>query len=254
MFAPCVFLMTFISNPSHARRVTNLQRLALWVLVGCVCSLGSISNGFASIVVSYDLTGQDGKQDFTAGVAAAGIVADNLARGSGLNNSKSQTDTITAAQWSGQATDYFSFGLTVDAATTVSLDTINIRTQSSDKGPGTLGLFYSTDGFATSSEIGTSLFSQPGITPLDSSINLASIVPLQNLSNVTVDFRIIQIGTGGADGGASNPSGGFSIANFGGSSATPFTISGTINAIPEVASPLVLMGVLAAAAIFRRRR
>ena len=243
-----------VSNPSIVHRVTHLQRLVLWVFVGCVCSLGAISDGFASIVVSYDLTGQDGRQDLTAGAAAAGIVAGDLARGSGLNNNKTQTDSMAAGQWNGQATDYFSFGFTVDAATSVNLVTIDIRTQSSDRGPGTLGLFYSTDGFATSSELGTSVFDQSGTNAVDSSIDLSSIVPLQNLSNVTVDFRILQIGTVASGGGASNTSGTFSISNFGGSSATPFTINGTINAVPEVTRPIVLIGVLAAASIFRSRR
>ncbi len=157
--------MTFL-NPSTLRRVTNLQRLALWVLVGCVCSMGSISNGFASIVVSYDLTGEPGNQVSTGGSApGAGVGALALARGADLNGSGG-TDTINSKNWSGEAGDYFSFGFTVDAVTTVDLDNIVIRTQSTKNGPGTLGLFYSTDGFATSTEIldaGNSLFVQPGI-------------------------------------------------------------------------------------------
>ncbi|MFA5982467.1 MAG: hypothetical protein WC782_00460 [Methylococcaceae bacterium] len=101
----------------------------------------------------------------------------------------------------------FSFGFTVDSGFSVNLDQLVIGTRSSNTDPGTLGLFYSGDSFATS------LFNftqAPGSNLVNSIIDLSALTDLTG----AVEFRIFQIGNNAANGGSTSTNGTFRVADY----------------------------------------
>ncbi|WP_158521138.1 PEP-CTERM sorting domain-containing protein [Fuerstiella marisgermanici] len=183
-----------------------------------------------------------GSEATVAGIAPdGGIAALDLRRGTGLG-STGAADSFNSNGWDSPppispsaADEYFSFGFTVDGATSVVLSDLTISTRSSDTGPGTLGLYSNLDNFTASLHT----FTQSGTTPLDPIIDLSS---LGTLTNQTVEFRLIEIGNTQADGTGTTSGGGtFRVTNFERSASQPITFSGTISAVPE---PSTLLGCL----------
>ncbi len=198
----------------------------------------------ADIVLQYDLEGNIGTEATVSGLAPnAGITALDLRRGTGLDT-ENGADTFSSSSWgsptplSPSADDeYFSFGFTVDALTSVILDDLTISTRSSNTGPGTLGLYTNLDSYTASLHT----FTQSGDNSLDTTVDLSS---LGTLTNRTVEFRLVEIGNTQADGsGTTSNSGTFRISNFERSASQPITFSGTISAVPE---PSTLFGGLIA--------
>jgi hypothetical protein len=197
----------------------------------------------AQTVSSWNLLGQSGSQASVAGTGSANVTASLLARGAGLSGNAG-ANSINAAGWTGQATDYFSFGFTVAAGFQTDLSTLFIGSRSSGTGPGTVGLFSSLNGFA--SPITT--WSQPDSTFVNQAINLSA------LPNITgnVEFRIAQIGTTAANGGATGTSGTFRLTAYfvGGSFDRDLQFTGTTTLIPTPGA-LALAGF---AGVFGARR
>lgn len=204
----------------------------------------------ASIIEEYDFTGTAGNQAFTAATnTAANITGSNLVRGAGLT-ANSGSGSLNSAGFTGQATDFLSFGFSVADGFSVNLEQLFIGTRSSNTGPGTLGLFYNGDNFASS----LFTFSQSGTS------NLFSIVDLSALTGLTgsVEFRILQIGTNSANGGATTSSTGtFRVQDYVVSSIdNNLRFTGTVNAVASVPVPAAfwLFGSAVAGFAARKRK
>ncbi len=161
----------------------------------------------ASVTISqWDLLNAPGNQVSSPGIGSANVAAMDLTRGTGLTASAA-SNSFSASGWTQQTSDYFSWGFTVDSGFQVNLDKLYIGTRSSNTGPGTMGLYYSGDGF--SSLLHT--FDQtPGSNFVNSVIDLSA---LPNLSG-TVEFRVGQVGSGAANGGTTSASGTFRFSAY----------------------------------------
>jgi hypothetical protein len=103
---------------------------------------------------------------------------------------------------------------------------LSIGTRSSPTGPGTMGLYVSTDNFVNTSLLWT--FSQATGDNF-----VYSPVPFSTLNDLTdtIYFRLIQIGTIAANGGATTGSlGTFRVANY--STTVSFNLTGSVSPVP----------------------
>lgn len=217
-----------------------MKRLMAIVVAGMVVA----ANAGASLIAYWDFADEPGDQESTAGSSVANVAALDLARGSGLVANVG-SGSINSRGWHTMAADedYFTFGFTVASGYMVNLQSLAIRTRSSNTGPGDLGLFYSGDDFTGNLHA----FAQEGEVLLDSIIDLRALI---NLSG-TVEFRIRALSNTRADDSASDISstGTFRIANYDGSGYSGFT--GT--AIPEPGSFFVLLAAAVVLAFGRCR-
>ncbi len=196
----------------------------------------SSSNAFADIILQYDFAGQPGNQTSTSpSFEAPGVSGLDVVRGDGLDATaadNSMNSTIGGVA-PGVDNEYFSFGFTTSATRLVTLESLQIQTRSSNTGPGTIGLFSSSDGFTNPIETIT----QGGGSFVNSTVDLSA---LPSILNSSIEFRLIEIGNTQADGmGATTNGGTFRVANFQG--AIPVTFNGTITTVPEPSS-LALLG------------
>jgi hypothetical protein len=203
----------------------------------------------AETIVEWELAGAPGSQASTAASgAAAQVTGSALVRGAGLVGNAA-ANSINASGWNGQATDYFSFGFAVTDGHLVDLDSLYIGTRASGTGPGTLGLFYSGDGFSTS----LATFDQaPGGSFLNSVVDLDALPDLSG----NVEFRLRQIGTAAANGGATGGAGTFRVTGYfvAGVFDRNAQFTGSVSAIPEPGSNAMLLAGLAAVGVVVRRR
>ncbi|MEW5769028.1 MAG: PEP-CTERM sorting domain-containing protein [Pseudomonadota bacterium] len=204
----------------------------------------------ADVLVDWDLTDLVGNEAARAANSfAAGLTGNDLLRGAGLTGSTG-ANALNASGWTGEATDYFSFGFSVGAGYQVDLGSLVIATRSSGTGPGAMGLFYSGNGF--SSALYT--FNQaPGGNYVNTIVDLGA---LQDLTG-QVEFRIAQIGTASANGGTTGSAGTFRVAEYAdGINYTNLQLNGVVAApVPEAdvyAMMLAGLGLLGFAA--RRRK
>ena len=182
---------------------------------------------------------------------ASGITGGVISRGAGLTSSAA-LNSFSSAGWNSQSTDYVSLSLTVDAASSLDLQTLSLGTRSSNTGPGTWGLFYNGDGFSNAI---TTVSTAPGSVFVNSAIDLSA------LPNVTgaLEFRLYQIGTTAANGGATNTAGTFRLTDyFNGSTDENLSLTGTLSSVSAVPLPaaawLLLAGLGALGVTVRGRR
>jgi hypothetical protein len=228
----------------------NARILAVSTLLAAGVGSSSVN---AAVIAEWDLLGAAGSQASTAALTSVtpGVTGNALARGSGLTG-VATANSINASGWNGQATDYFSLGFTVAPGSSVDLTSLYIGTRSSNTGPGTLGLFYNGDGFATN------LFSF-NQAPGGNFVN--SIVDLSALPNLTgsVEFRISQVGSAAANGGATGSSGTFRLVAYfeGGSFDRNLQFTGDVSTavIPEPSAAwLAIFGLAGLGTLARRVR
>lgn len=206
---------------------------------------GAVSAASAQTVVQWDLQGAPGDQAFTAGVAAVGVTAGNLTRGTGITPTAA-ANSLSGSNWADLGpNDYFTFGFTADAGNSVDLDDLYIGTRSSATGPGSLGLFYSGDGFTTNL---FTFLQAPGGNFVNSIVDLSA---LPNLGG-SVEFRIRSINGVAANGGAINVNGTFRVTGYfvGGTFDRNMQLTGIVVPAPGAMALLGLGGLVAA----RRRR
>ncbi|MBC7781873.1 MAG: VPLPA-CTERM sorting domain-containing protein [Proteobacteria bacterium] len=207
----------------------------------------------AVTIVSWDLAGEPGNQVSTSPTAVApGITGLDLTRGAGLTPSAAG-NSISASGWTAQATDYFSLGFTAAPGVSVNLESLFIGTRSSATGPGSLGLFYSVDSFA--SPLFT--FNQ---APGTNFVN--TVVDLTALPDVTgaVEFRVSALGTTAANGSPTGTGGTTRLTAYfvGGNFDRDLQFTGTVNTattvIPLPAAGWMLLSGLAALGFTSRRK
>jgi hypothetical protein len=215
----------------------------------------------AAIVAAWDMTGEPGDQTITAGTGSENVAASDMIRGPGLMGSGGN-NSFNSKGWNdppatdpGSDDDYMEFGFDVTAGFQVILDELNIGTRSSNTGPGTLGVFTSVDGFASS----VATIVQPGSDEVSSTVDLGSLSP------VTGDFRIrlIEIGNTQADGvGTTSSAGTFRIINDPDDSSNLVSLAGVTQSLvgpapiaePSSALVFVLLSLLVGGCQRRKRK
>ena len=219
------------------------------MLAAAVMSLASLHT-HAATIVAWDLSGQPGDQVATSpGNATSGVTGTDLTRGTGLW-AATGADSFNSTGWgSTDASDYFSFGFSIDGGYAVELDSLLTGTRASNTGPGTIGLYSSLDGFAD--PIG--MINQPGSTAVNSIIDLTGLGVITG----SIEFRLMEIGNTQADGsGNTSDSGTFRMTDYlGGPSPLHTQLTGMV--LPEpvpLPASLWLFGSALAALLGCRRR
>lgn len=201
----------------------------------------------AALVAQWDLTGQIGSQvSSTALVLASGITGGLMSRGAGLTGSAAG-NSFNSIGWNGQSTDYLSLTLNVAAGSSLDLQTLSFGTRSSNTGPGSIGLFYSGDGFTSA----ITTIVQPGISFVNSAIDLTALADVTG----ALEFRFYQIGNTAAGGGTSSATGTFRLTDyFNGATDENLSLTGTVSSVSAVPLPAAAwllvagLGVMGAAA------
>jgi hypothetical protein len=144
----------------------------------------------AADLVKWDFTGALGTQTSTSATfATTGITAAAISRGSGVAGSASGS-SISSSGWTTSTTidtnDYYTFAITVDAASTLNLDSISFAERRSNTGIRTLSVRSSLDGYA--SDLVTPIGVPDDALVRDQTVALSS--SFDALTNTTVTFRI----------------------------------------------------------------
>ena len=144
----------------------------------------------AADLVKWDFTGALGSQTSTSATfTATGITAASISRGSGVAGSASGS-SISSTGWTSSNTidsnDYYTFAITVDAASTLNLDSISFAERRSGTGIRTLSVRSSLDGYAT--DLVTPIGVPDDTAVRDQTVALSS--SFEALTNTTVTFRI----------------------------------------------------------------
>jgi hypothetical protein len=201
----------------------------------------------AEVVVDWDLTGLAGTETTqAANSAVAGVTGNALTEGATLTANTGRY-SMNAKGWNGEATDYFSFGFTVANGYSVDLTSLAIGSKSSSTGPGSMGLYYSGDNFA--SVLYT--FTENGTAASNDIVDLSGLTHLSG----TVEFRIAQIGTTAANGDTTSSAGTFRITGyFDGVNTTNLQLNGSVAAVPEANTYAMMLAGLGLVGFMGRRR
>lgn len=167
----------------------------------------NISFSVATLLASWDMSGQPGNQEFTPGISTEFVTAENMVRGDGLSPSGA-SNSFSSTGWAGtDAGDYMQFGFTVASGYTVTINELWLGTRSSGTGPGTIGVYTSLDGY--SSPVFT--ITQNNTAYSNSIIDLSALGPISD----TFYVRLIEIGNTQADGsGETADTGTFRVADY----------------------------------------
>jgi hypothetical protein len=215
-------------------------------------SLAALPAQALSTLAYWDTLGQPGSQVTSPGAGSPNVTATSIARGPGLN-AASASNAFSASGWN--AGEYFSLGFTVGSGYRVSLASLYIGTRSSATGPGTMGLYYSGNGFSTA----LATFNQaPGGNFVNSIVNLSALTNLVG----TVEFRIGMIAGAAANGGGVQSAGTFRVGAYfeNGIFERDLQFTGTTEALGGAPVPLpaaawlMLAGLGAMVTMARRRK
>ena len=215
-------------------------------------SLAALPAQALSTLAYWDTLGQPGNQVTSPGAGSANVTASSIARGPGLTASAA-ANSFAASGWN--AGEYFSLGFTVGSGYQVSLASLYIGTRSSNTGPGTMGLYYSGNGYSTA----LATFNQaPGSNFVNTIVDLSALTNLVG----TVEFRIGMVAGAAANGGAVQSAGTFRVGGYfeNGVFERDLQFTGTTEEIGGAVVPLpaaawlMLAGLGAIATTARRRK
>jgi hypothetical protein len=219
-----------------------------------VLSLGLATSAHAELIAGWNISAAPGGAPLLAPTAAAGSVTGmNLTRGTGLTAVNAQAGNFAARGWNQQATDYLSFGFTVESGSSVNLSSLRIGTRSEGGAPGILALRSSVDGFGSDLFTFNQAATDGGEWGPGAGF-IFSVIDLSALTNLTgaVEFRIYQVGNTSASGGTPLIHQHFRLTNYflGGVDQGDMSFSGTVIPAPGALALLGLGGLVGA----RRRR
>ena len=160
----------------------------------------------------------------------------------------SSTNGFSSSGWNSTlGGEFIEFGFTVATGYFVNLDESFFGLRATNTGPGNMGLFISTDNFASSVAEFTNL---PGGTWVNQVDDLSSLTNLQG----TVMFRLSKLDEVAANSGAIASGGTFAFGRVNDpiDGLVPSGFTGTVQVIPEPGT-LALIGVSALILYFRRR-
>ncbi|SFP99758.1 PEPxxWA-CTERM sorting domain-containing protein [Sphingomonas rubra] len=224
--------------------------------LAAVAAFGSLAMAVpasAATLVQYDFTGNVGNEaSEPASFSATNVSGVAFTRGAGLNT-PSGSDAFASSGWSAYAaspTDFLTFGLNIASGYTASVNQLVFAARSSNTGPGDLALLAAIDGGAFN-QIAT--FTQSAENVLNRTLNFSSI---EGTSSVV--FRIVANSARAANGTTLATGGTFRVQNSVGTTASPFSINGTVSAVtaavPEPATwALMLVGFGLVGGAMRRR-
>lgn len=209
----------------HSER--TMRRFILSAAVGA--ALAGV--GSSQVVADWVLLGQPGNQVSTAASnAAANVSGLDLTRGAGINPS-SAVDSFSGTGWNTlDATDYFSFGVTVASGWSLSPSELWVGTRASNTGPGNVGLFHSGDNFQQS----LFTFVQSGTA------TTYTVVDLSVLGSVsgTLEFRLMALDNTAAGGGTVGSTGAFRLAEYSvAGTDSPVRLTGSVQPVGGLGTP-----------------
>ncbi len=182
-----------------------MKNINMILAVGAVTAVCGAAEAAVVKIANWNMAGLLGTESSAAGTGSTSVTALNATRGAGLTGSAA-ANSMSASGWSGQATDFFSFGFTVASGESVVLSSLSIGTRASSAGPGTVGLFYSGNNYASA----VATITQGSGTFVNSVIDLSALGGLSG----TVEFRLMAIGTNSAGGGTTTAGGTLRMTNY----------------------------------------
>jgi hypothetical protein len=210
-----------------------------FLAITSICVLATAAGSAAAdVLVGYDTSAVTGSVvNVSPSTTAPHTSGLNLTRGAGLN-ANSQSGLFSSTGWdSSDASDYMSFGLAVDSGFAATLSQLTVTMRSASSGPGTIGIYYSGDGFAVPLQSYVQDGDDQAVT-----LDLSSLPSLTG----TIEFRLLEVGNTRTSGtGATTSSGTFRINGP--------VVSGAVSAIPAP-SALGLIGCGVVVGGRRRRR
>lgn len=222
-------------------------------ILATITSLSAAHVAKADVIADWTF---ETSQPTTAGpfnpeIGAGSASLSGLISGATISNpaGNGSSHSFSANDW--QADAYFQFAVNTVGYSGI---TLSFDQTSSNTGPGSYQLEYSTDGinfvdFGTAYSILANASPNPTWNGTTSSslythtYDLSSIVGLGN--DATVDFRLVDLGGASANGGTEGTAGTDRVDNF--------VVNGTTAPVPEP-STLALCGLGAAGVLFRLRR
>jgi hypothetical protein len=220
-------------NDLKKRRKREMKKLILIICFAILCLAGTARADIAvtGAITYWNQYGQPGTQTSTPGTGSANITAIDMTRSSGLTGS-SASNGFGSTGWN-NAGQYYQFGFTVAPGYQANLSQLLIATRSSAYGPGTMGLYGSTDNFATQTLLAT--FTQGNATYLDSTVDLSSLSSITG----TYLFRLEEIRTNSANGSTTTSAGTFRVSDYEDSQSVYYydSITGTVTQVNPVPIP-----------------
>ncbi|RII25512.1 MAG: hypothetical protein CXR30_18580 [Geobacter sp.] len=222
------------------------------ILGACLTMLLAAGTANAALVAEWDLTGKTGAEVSDAATqTAANVSGVDLTRGSALTAS-SASNGFGSTGWAGtNENQYYQFGFTVASGYQASLSELWIATRSSSTGPGTMGVYGSSDNFAHETLLAT--FTQPSAIYLNSKIDLSGLAAITG----TYLVRLKEIGDTAPNGYATANTGTFRVANYYDGTYTPTGFYGDVTSATPTPLPaaawLLGSGLLGLAGIKRRQ-
>jgi len=223
-------------------------------LIAAACMALLFTAGTAKADIAYpgaiaywNQYGQTGQQVSTPGTGSSNITAIDMTRGVGLLTDSAGANSLNSNGWTGEATDYIQFGLTIASGYEANLNQLLIATRSSAYGPGTMDLYGSADNFATQTQLTT--FTQGNATYLNSIVDLSSMGPITG----TYLFRLEEIGTNAANGSTTTSAGTFRVSDYNNGTYYYDSINGTVAPVPIPAAVYLFGSGLAGLVGIRRR-
>jgi len=201
-------------------------------------------------IAYWNQQGQSGQQVSTPGTGSPSITAIDMTR-NGLLTDSTGANSLNSNGWVNDASHYIQFGFSVADGYAANLSQLWIATRSSAFGPGTMGLYGSSDSFTSQSLLAT--FTQGNATYLNSVVNLSGLGAITG----TYQFRIEEIGTNAANGSTTTSAGTFRVSDYsdGLSPATYYydSIIGSVAPVPVPAAVWLLGSGLVGLVGIRRR-
>lgn len=202
--------------------------------------------GADRLIAEWDTTGMAGTEAFLAGTGAAQISLVELIRGPGLLGNTG-ANSMNTKGWDGtNPDDYIQFNFTVASGYVALLDDLWIGTRASSTGPGTMGLYSSTDNYANVFYT----FEQDGNYQNDV-IDLSFLGPISG----TFSIRLYEVGNNAVNDLPTASTGTFRVTDYYAGSAYNIGISGDVAPVPVPAAAWLLgTGLIGLIGLKRKRR